>query len=270
MTVTQVSYPVAPTVDRLDGTLLDAAEVSDGINWHDGNDLFESYNCMKFDSDAFFCAPNSKTFTQTAGWTDGIRFAAYGGVTCKAIGLDQETMLREVGKVFEMGESTAVERGLMEQRFRADTANPVRWSAPVDITPAAGAVKPAVGVSLLEGYAGSVYVGAPTLHMPRVIASLLLGTEGVVLDGRTLRTKLGSKIAAGAGYDYPNFGPTGVEAAVGEKWLYATGSVVVMRGESIIRQSMNTTNNDVVVLAERGYVAAVDCFTAAVRVQVTA
>lgn len=266
--VTTATYPVAPAVTPLEGTLLDAANVSDDFAWLDGSGLFESYNCMRFEASAEFCAPNTKTFDQGSVWQDGFRFAAYGGVVCKAIGLDQANMEREVQRVFTAGESTAVERALMETRFRDDTDPANRWDAPIDLTPTGGAVKPAVGLSLLEGYAASVYVGAPTLHVPRTIASLLIGVDGISLGNRQLRTKLGSKIAAGAGYDFPNLGPTGVEAAAGEKWLYATGEVVVGRGPAIVRQVMAHDTNDVFVLAERGYIAAVDCFTAAVRVRV--
>lgn len=266
MVVLTQNFPVAPAVKELEGTLLDAATVSDGIEWLDENGLFESYNCMRFDASADFCGPNSKDFDQAASWQDGFRFAAYGGVSCSAVGLDQAEMLRAVRDVFERGESTAVERALMRTRFAADADG--RWAAPVDLTPAGGPVTPGAGVALLEGYAASVYVGGPTLHIPRSIASLLLGTQGAVLDQGEFTTKLGSKIAAGAGYDFPNLGPDGAEATAGEKWLYATGEVVVRRGDPIVRQVMAHTDNEVHVLAERGYVAAVDCFTAAVRVRV--
>ena len=267
--VTTATYPVAPTVTPLRGTLLDAASVSDNFKWLDGNDLFESYNCMKFQSSADFCAPNSKTFNNVAGWVDGIRFAAYGGVTCKAIGLDQSKMKSEVERVFNNGESTAVERALMSTRFVADTETTPRWDAPVDVN-TGGAVAPAVALALLEGYAADHYVGTPTLHIPRVIASLLARNKTLEWDGDVLRTQMGSKIAAGAGYDYPNTGPTGAAAAAGEKWLYATGEVVVGRGPASVLQAMDTGTNDVFVLGERGYIAAVDCFTAAIRTTVTA
>lgn len=266
MAVSTVNSLVAPATQELEGTLLDAADVSDGIEWLDENGLFESFNCMRFEANAEFCAPNSKTFDQAAVWQDGFRFAAYGGVSCAAVGLDQAGMQRAVERVFQAGESTAVERAMMETRFVADPGG--RWAAPVDLTPTGGAVAPAVGVALLEGYAGSVYVGAPTIHVPRTIASILLSTQPALLEGGRFVTKLGSKIAAGAGYDFPNLGPTGAEAPVGEKWLYATGEVVVRRGPAIVRQAMATTDNEVYVLAERGYIAAVDCFTAAVRVRV--
>jgi hypothetical protein len=268
MVNTTVQYPEAPATEALKGTLLDTATVIDGIEWQDGRDLFDSFNCMKFDGSADFCGPNNKTLDQIADWISGYRFAAYGGVTCKAVGLDQQGMERRVREVFEKGESTAVERSLMATRFTADTDPTPRWDAPVDITPASGAVKPGTGIALLEGFAASEYVGGAVLHVPLSTASSILGVNGAEFEGSVLRTKFGSKIAAGAGYDYPNLGPTGAAAAAGERWLYATGSVVLMRGEPIIRQVMNTDNNDVVVLAERPYVAAVDCFAAAIRVTV--
>lgn len=268
--VTTATYPVAPAVTPLEGTLLDAARVTDDFAWLDGSALFESFNCMRFEQSAEFCAPNTKTFDQGSVWQDGFRFAAYGGVVCKAVGLDQANMEREVERVFNAGESVAVERALMETRFRDDADPADRWGAPIDLTPAGGAVDPVVGLGILEGYSPSVYVGAPTLHVPRSIVSIIATKGGLEKDGRVLRTKLGSKIAAGAGYDYPNYGPTGAAAAAGEKWLYATGEVVVTRGPAIVRQVMAHEDNDVFVLAERGYIAAVDCFTAAVRVTVTA
>jgi hypothetical protein len=260
------NYVVAPTVETLKGTLLDAATVSDGIEWLNEADLFESYNCMKFEGAANFCAPSPKTFDQSSTWNDGFKFAAYGGVVCQSVGLDMSDMETQVRRVFEAGESTAVERALMGTRFKALASN---WPAPTDVTPAAGAVKPEVGAAILEGYAGNVYVGAPTIHVPRSIGSLLLSRLAARLDGTNFRTPLGSKIAAGAGYDFPNLGPTGAQAAVGEKWLYATGEVVVRRGPAEVRQAMAHNSNEVYVLGERGYVVAVDCFAAAVRVTLT-
>lgn len=261
------AYPIAPAVTKRRGTLLDAATVQSGIELLDGRDLYEHYNCLKFDAAAEFCGPNDKDLTDIGSWVDGFRFAAYGGITCKTLG--GESPKAKVEAAFEMGESAAVEKAFLEQRFRANADPTNGWAAPTDITPAAGAVKPAVGVALLEGYAGSVYVGAPTLHLPITIASLLLGVDGAVFEGDTLRTKTGSKVAAGAGYDFPNTGPTGAAAAAGEKWLYATGEVLVKQGEVITREAFDHTNNETVVLAERGYVASAECFVAAVRVQVT-
>lgn len=259
------TYPIAPTVTPVKGTLLDAATVTDDFEWLDGRDLFETFNCMKFGASADFCGPNTKDFDQSAGWVDGVRFAAYGGVVCKAIGLDQQRMQSEVERVFKAGESTAVERAVVEQLL----PNADIWNGAEDITPVSGAVSPAVGVALLEGYAGGLYVGAPTIHMPRTIASIMLAVNGLEFSGDVLHTRLGAKVAAGAGYENPSVGPDGTTAAAaGEMWLYATGEVFVGRSEAVIRQVMEQSTNDVYVLAERGYIAAAECFAAAIRVKV--
>lgn len=273
MTMTTVEYPTVSSVDKAKSTLLDVAQVTDQFKWLDGLALFESYNCLTFSAEANFCAPNTKDLSDMAGWQDGLRFAAFGGVTCKAIGLDQDQMRAGVSRAFDIGESTAVEKALMKYRFAASTGaaseRPGVWAAPVDITPAGGAVSPAVGIALLEEYAGSLYVGAPTLHVPRSIASLILGVNGAVYEGNTLQTRSGSKMAAGAGYAYPNTGPTGAAAAAGERWVYATGEVWVGRAAPELHGPiLDQSTNDVVMLAERGYVVAVDCFTAAIRVTV--
>lgn len=263
---TTARYPVAPAVTPPQATLISAATVTDEFAWLDGKDLFQSYNCLTFGANANFCAPNTLTLTQNAGWISGFRFAGYGGVTCKAPGLDQAAMKAAVGAAFDTGESTAIEKAVMATRFIADPGG--NWAAPTDITPVAGAVKPATGIAMLEGHAAVNYVGTPTLHIPKVIASLVLGVNGAMFEQDMLRTRLGSKIAAGAGYDYPNNGPTGAAAPVGEKWLYATGEVLIGRGDMTLLQAFAQGNNDVTVLAERGYIVAVDCYAAAVRVLV--
>jgi hypothetical protein len=48
--------------------------------------------------------------------------------------------------------------------------------------------------------------------------------------------------------------------------MYATGEVVVARGDMISQVTIDQVTNDVVVLVERPYVAAVDCFSVAVKV----
>src|ERR1044072_7022859 len=269
--VTKVEYPVAPTVTPLRGTLLDVATLVPQFAWLDGNGLFDSYNCMTFRESTDFCAPSSKDLDQTAIWQDGFRFAVYGGLTCKRIGLDPARMKSEAQRVFEQGEAVAVEQALMAQRFvenieTAPDPDVTHWLPPEDIAPSGGAASPAVGVALLEGYAASAYVGVPTLHLPRTVASLMLSTQGLAFSGNALTTPLGSKGAAGGGYDVANPAPDGVAADEGTYWLYATGEVIVSRADLTVADAFDTTENDVYVLVERPYMAAVDCFTAAVQV----
>ncbi len=271
MTLTRVEYPLAPAVTQTKGTILDAATLGGDFPWIDGADLFDSYHCMTFRESAALCEANAKTFDQAAGWQSGVVFTVYGGVVCQSIGLDQERMFSEVSKAFEMGEHVAVEQALMNQRFVENDPDGLGgedaiWPAAEDITPASGAVSPKVGVGLLEGHAASRYTGSPTLHLPRSVASVLIGESHLEFSGSALRTKLGSKVAAGGGYDVDNSGPTGAPAAVGERWLYASGEVLVHRGELYNKNAFDPTQNEVVAMAERSYLAVADCFTAAIRV----
>jgi len=274
MTISKAPASQRPATTKRRGTLLDASTVVDGIQWIDGVEpLWLSYGQMKFETRVDFCAPSSKDLDQQAVWTSGFRFAVYGGLTCKAIGLDQTEMLDEAKAAFESNETVAVERAMMDTRFVADTeeygGDPLdRWDAPVDITPTAGAVSIKAGIALLESWIANNYSGMGTLHIPLTAASLILGVDGAVFDGNVLRTKLGSKIAAGAGYDYPNTGPDGDDADDGEAWLYVSGEVLVRKGEFVPKQAMDQSTNDVYVLGERGYIVAVDGPVAAIRVKV--
>lgn len=283
MTVTSMAtamYPARPATEPIKGTLLSVADTPDtGIKWlasadHMTEEMWNSFNCMKFQHVPTRCAQSAKTFDQPMPWQSGFYFAVYGGAHCKSIGLDQAEMKSEIARVFETGESIGIEQAFMAQRFAlgpdrdpgagVDSA----WLAPVDVN-AAGAVKPVLGVAKLESYAASTYAGVPTIHIPRSIATLMWGLGALQWDGDILRTKLGSKVAAGPGYDYPNTGPDGSPAATGEKWIYATGEVQILKGPPIIKQILSTSDNEVFVLAERAYIGVVDCFTAAVRVQET-
>jgi hypothetical protein len=269
MALTRAAYPVAPPAMQRESTLLDVAHGESGsFDLHDGNGLYDSFHCMQFGQAADFCAPNVKDLDEQAPmWVDGIRFAAYGGVGCKAVGLDMKRMESEVARVFALGESAAVEQALMVQRFRDDTSPDNRWDPAVDLTPAGGAVSPKAGLAYLEDYAATVYVGTPVIHVPIAIGSLLLADVAEMQAG-IVRSKLGSKIAVGAGYSMTNTSPAGVAAPAGEKWVYASGEVTYMNSEAIRHLAFEQTNNEVVVLAERAYIAAVECFTAAIRVKV--
>ena len=272
--MTQVAYPIAPPLEDRNGTLLESVEVTNGLDWlvdtaktPNAPGLFESYSQMSFGSAAVLCGTNNKTFANTPGWVDGFFMAAYGGVKCNAVGggIDAD----EVRRIFEMGESTAVEAGLMDKRLTNTVAQ--GFAAVNDITPAGGAVKPKVAIALIEGWMSRNYVGQPLIHLPVVIGSLVMGADGVALEQNVLRTKLGAKVIVGAGYDYPNKAPAGTnETDETVRWVYGTGGIAVRRGDLDVRDAFNQSNNEVTALAERGYIVAVDGPVVAIKTQVSA
>jgi hypothetical protein len=245
--VTEVRYPAAPAVKPLVSRLLDVAEDvpnSAGFGWLTvaGVPWFESFNALQFRHAAALCAPNTKTFDQSTVWTYPFVVTAYGGVQCESVGgLGHQA---QIEKAFTTGESVAVEAG--------------------------GAVKPLVGLALLEGWMGTHYIGEPVIHTPTAIASLLAGPKYIEPQAGTLYTPLGSVVVNGAGYDIANASPSGVAAPAGEKWLYATGTVMVHKGDLVAPDTqLNRSDNRVYTLVERPYVVAVDGPVAAIRVQVS-
>lgn len=251
-TMTQAVYPVAPTVEKRKSSLLDVANVTGEFKWLDGLALFQTFNCMTFLGSAEFCAPASKDIDDTATWMDGFRFSAYGGFTCKPFGRSPEADTKILA-AFEAGESTAVEAAFVAQRFVENESNsdfPGEWPEPEVITAVAS---PVLMIAAMEEYAATHYNGYGTLHLPIGLASRLLADNMLVWDGNILRTRYGSKVAAGAGYSL----------ADPEK-AYVTGEVWIGQSDTISQTAMDTTNNDVINLVERGYVAAVDCFAATV------
>jgi len=203
----------------------------------------------------------TKTF-EVPGWNDGVRFAVYGGTKCKGIGSDMARAQSEVERVFVANESVGVERALMTMRLVGGGAFP----ATTDLTPAGSTLTPAEGLAYLEAYMAGNYAGVPTIHVGRGVGSLLMTQNAAERNGNLFFSKQGSKIASGGGYANPNLAPGGAAAAVGQSWMYATGEVVIARGDVISQASLDQTTNEQIVLAERAYVAAVDCLVVAIKV----
>lgn len=254
----------APPVTRVKGSLLDVATIHDDMAWVGPVDVFPTYNCLVMDAVPGFCYPgqtgsvSAKDLSDAPSWVDaGTPFGVYGGVTCRPFGFEGLPALRAA---FEAKEAVGVEKGLMSFLSAVPTTVTV-------LDPKGGnvAVTPQAAVAALEEHAACTYAGVPTLHMPRGIASLLSSTM-VKFSGNALYTHLGSKVAAGGGYGCPNIGPDNGTPGAGERWLYATGEVVLWRGEVEAHEALNQTNNDLVALVERTYMVAVDCYIAAVKV----
>lgn len=261
-----------PTPDPLTSSVLDHATVVENAQFglRNNEGLWPSYNCLDTLVPTAICpdplATTFKTFG-TAGWVPGLEFAIYGGAQCSAVGLDVADQKSEVERVFALNEGKGIEQVLLLNRFVAtDSDAIVQWDEPVDLTPASD-IDLKTALAVLEGYAASVYAGVPTIHMPRVVASLL--GERIIWKGNKAYTRSGSKVATGGGYDT-------AEVPDGAWDLYATGEVYVERSEGISVQTYvipgdgsgtesdenGISDNTVLALAERMFRVAVDCFVA--------
>lgn len=190
---------------------------------------------------------------------DGVHLTLQGGILCGAMSLSGEQGLAYARSLFEARESAGVEREFLRHVLAAN------GGSVVDLTPTAGAVNARTGLALAEGYGIAHYGGEPYIHTPATIGSMLFA-RGAARLGDHAETKLGNPLVVGAGYDYPSIGPDGTPAAEGTYWIYVTGRPLIARGELVLHESFNTTNNDRVVLAERGYLLSVDCMVAAINV----
>lgn len=261
MTMTMSVNRTQPTPDPITSTLFDAAPPNDGpVGIADG--LYRSLNCLRLpESNLDICADPAQAPTYAdAVIVDGLQFATDLGIQCQSIGWDD--LDSDFDRVLDQRESAAVEQVLANVRFTGAAGG----DAATDITPSGGAVKPIVGLALLEGDAGLNYVGQPLLHAGRTVGSLLASQFGFKLDGKVLRTPLGSKLIAGAGYENAP-GPSGSAAPAGEAWLYGSGVVTITRGPRLrVAPMLDRTSNVVTVRSQRVYVVDVDCYLSAVRV----
>jgi hypothetical protein len=276
---------VRPTTTPLKSSVLDHATVvtESSFGLRNNMGLWPSYACLDMTVPTALCAdPGSVKTFGFAPWVPAVEGAVMGGVQCSNVGLDRDDMKAEVARVFALAEGKGVEQLLLYNRFveRANGSDEVgpEWDAPTDLTPSSD-VSLMVALALLEGHAAANYAGVPTIHMPRAAATMLEGNGLIVWEGDLAYTKNKSKVAMGGGYDDEDM------LASGAWTMYATGAVYVERAEDIgvhdypilpgfvtaqaaeDGYDANTdpnlfTDNTLLVLAERMFRVAVDCFTA--------
>ncbi len=260
----------SPVPIAIKGTLLDLVTPTNGVDFGEPDGLYSSLNCLGMGQFTPLCpdGPGSKDFGGIQV-IDGARFAVQNGVTCKSVGLDWTEIGAELERIQEIQESAQVENYLLTDPDA--TGNLLQGAT--NITPTVtGVFTPEDGLSWLQGATGG-YAGQVTLHMPRALVSYFLsnGQGSLVWDGSALRTRLGDGVAGGLGYTndvFKSIGPTGVAAAPGNYWIYATGTVQLARSETLqTRPLIKTDTNEVFILTERVYVASIDCFKVAVLVQ---
>lgn len=203
--------------------------------------------------------------TQTG---DANSFGVYGHHQCSPIGLSFEEAAALARERLLVGEERRVEQAF----WTGDLGNtPSLQDASTTALASGAAQQLPVGLGLLEEYIGDNYGSLGVIHMSRKAATYC--HDFLEVRGKTLTTKLGTLVVAGAGY--PGTGPTGQAAAGATQWVYATPALFGHRSD--IYDASNRAGdlldrgvNNFHALAERAYLLGFDpCGVAAVLIDPT-
>jgi len=126
--------------------------------------------------------------------------------------------------------------------------------------PTGAALNAVDALGVLEGALAACLNGTGVIHVPQALAptlALLLTRQG-----NRLVTPNGNTVAIGAGY--PGTSPSGTAPALGTAWMYATGPVIMYRGDPNMRlldgaAPVNRSIDTVKAIVERTYLLSYDC-----------
>lgn len=208
-----------------------------------------------------------KIETDGQGLVLGDPFVVYHLLSCRMPGGGVQMGAERARRALMGGEGRAVERVTGEYLAAHPDA--------VDITPTPGTALAIVdALALLEKWSAANYGGTAVIHAPRDVALVGYSERAIERQGTRLETGLGTRVAAGAGYDnLVGPGESPEVAGTDEAWLYVTGQVVVRRSNAIeVGPVMGVTprNNSFLALAERPYVVTTECIVGAVLVSTLA
>lgn len=194
-------------------------------------------------------------------------FIIYGHATCAPIGRWDEATSRAREHLISR------EEGRVEQAFwTGDLGNVPTLRGATEVTPllATGSIKDRIegAVAALENWLADTYGSLGVIHMTRELAMLGLGNMEV--KGNRITTRLGSPVAAGAGYD--GSGPAAQAPTATSQWIYATPAMFGYRSEIFLPSArrgdlLDRGHNILYAVAERSYLLGFDpCGHAAVKI----
>lgn len=239
-----------------------------GVNW-------ESISCLPATIIGMGCAGDTllntpKEYADQTEYGEATPFGVFGSWACSPIGHWNDAQDRATAALLQ-GEERAVERAI----HRSEAGNEMTFQGATDITPVPGtAVSIVAGVALLEAYLAANYGGVGVIHAnPREVT--YMANEYLLADTPNnatgaLTTNIGTYVASEGGMNGV-VGPTGASATGDDHWLFATGRPVIRRGPVMLtppsrNAGLNTSTNDLEMLAERIYLVSWECVTAAVLV----
>jgi hypothetical protein len=214
-------------------------------------------------------AQNSKASSFTENGTTtvlGAPFIVYATMQCGTVGYTYEEQ-----RALVMERLRGVEQAMVEEIFSTSTFGQSPGLVTADgITTVTGAGDSVVHVlSELErarycGFTGNTAQYGPPgyLHVAIPVLNALKQEHLVEWDGTRWRTPMGTVVSAGC---YANNDPAGAAPADGVFWMYLTGQTTIWRTSDAevqvapVEGSLDRTNNQFLMLAEREYVVTYEC-----------
>lgn len=246
-----------------------------GIQWED--DLCGDGTLTFIDN----CPPTTgftKPTERNLKFCSASPFIAVGSFDCSVVGRDSGEAFDIARRRLLAWEGRQVERTLWTGITSNGSVtpsfafgNPACGITPVDVNPA-GAVNPVSAFSLLEDRLADEVGCGGLIHVPSSLISYLKAQRQIEVVGDELYSPLGFQVIAGKGYT--GTGPSGVAAAAGTAWLFATGPMLVARSNVImvpgaVPEAVNRRINSITVRAERVYSVGFSCSLLAVRANLT-
>lgn len=195
-------------------------------------------------------------------------FAIIQSLVCSSLGIGDPVAFTEKAEtVLNATQSFGVEEAISQGV--AGSTNPFLGDVNVTVL-GGGAVTPAVGLAWLENAIGATGRMGMIHAPPAVVVAWEAGLSQDAPDG-VLRTMNGTPVASGGGYIGAD--ANGVSAGAGQSWVFASGPVEVRLASVAvqpIRETLDRTDNSVVVRAERYALAVWDgCLQVAVLIDWT-
>lgn len=227
------------------------------------------------EDDVFIYAMNcpavtgSKLFSGVESPVSGAPFGVITSYQCGSLGFSFAEAKARVLTRMSLREQTAVERRVWQGLAQGTAGSPGAmaglFQSATTLSPASC---PTTAIQALEQALADNGVFGGMIHArPNMSAQLARSHLIEATSGRRIVTKLGTPVVFGQGYN--GTGPQGQAVTATTEYMYASGRVLIWATDADVpdpRQVFDTTNNIMKLLAEKIYIAAVECGVWAVAV----
>lgn len=212
---------------------------------------------------AINCPPvsGSKTFSGIDTAVSGAPFAVITSYTCGSIGWTFEEVEQRVRTRMALHEQRAVERRVW-QGWNASTGQGTQAGLFANATDLGTNDCITEAVADLEQALASNGVVGGIIHARPYMAAHMSNAHLLETKGNRFYTKMGTPVVFGQGYDGSAPGGSPPASGATAEAMYASGRVLLWSSETVVpplRETMDRRLNQQYALAEKVFVAAVEC-----------